>query len=167
MTAQTPAGKCTTRTSTSPARAQQGPLVWKSKLLSDSVWLEDFPTSLPRTNIKQAESLTQREELFQKRTSRPRMESLVLSCHTSKPDLTPNQTAVSTSPRSVTFTQSTWNFLVSRSNSPDRPLPSPKDEVILSFLVLPFSAYKSLPFYPPLWSSFLSARWEAAPFMNH
>ncbi|XP_057343359.1 uncharacterized protein LOC118918336 isoform X2 [Manis pentadactyla] len=244
--------------------AREGPLVWKSKLLSDSVWLEDFPTSLPRTNIKQvsatttrcpwvntsggaetrlslpallcahkciltaanhkandlpktgmperdgrqgltknadlqsdcepqrtvkncenrvvagsgtdtlnsdhipqAESLTQREELFQKRTSRPRMESLVLSCHTSKPDLTPNQTAVSTSPRSVTFTQSTWNFLVSRSNSPDRPLPSPKDEVILSFLVLPFSAYKSLPFYPPLWSSFLSARWEAAPFMNH
>lgn len=123
--------------------------------------------TLNSDHIPQAESLTQREELFQKRTSRPRMESLVLSCHTSKPDLTPNQTAVSTSPRSVTFTQSTWNFLVSRSNSPDRPLPSPKDEVILSFLVLPFSAYKSLPFYPPLWSSFLSARWEAAPFMNH
>ncbi|XP_057343362.1 uncharacterized protein LOC118918336 isoform X4 [Manis pentadactyla] len=60
MTAQTPAGKCTTRTSTSPARAQQGPLVWKSKLLSDSVWLEDFPTSLPRTNIKQVSATTTR-----------------------------------------------------------------------------------------------------------
>ena len=45
-------------------------------------------------------------------------------------------------------------------------IPQRKDEVIFLSLVLPYSAYKSLPFCIAPWSSFLSTRCDAAQFMN-
>lgn len=87
------------------------------------------------------------------------------------------ETAVSASPRNVTFNKSIWNYLVSSSEviCPMDPFCLPKEGDFAwsnrlfarNFLFLPPSAYKSLSVCSATQSSFHLLRWDTAKFMNH
>lgn len=83
-----------------------------------------------------------------KKQNRPKVESLLLSPTSANQDLTPNLTAISTSPRNGSFNQTVLNFLVCTSEVIflTDPLLVPQRKMRESTLSLPLCGDKSLHF---------------------